>query len=157
MQFTTTSPSSSSRRRSTPCVDGCLRAHVQQHGFTGDGGVPKLNACIGQPESLAVDIHSWLFPGIRFAQVNLFKVEGKLRLFIAQRIILAKRMAFPIIGHQIRRGSGWPSNSMPNISRISRSRQLAAWKTCVAVGILSRPSLTGTLNCNERFCVSEVS
>ena len=88
---------------------GMLRPHVQQHGLALDGpvGDQVLQIVYGdflniRHKRLASSFPHELPYVILFtaSQVDLFKVEGELRFLVAQRIILAQRVAFPVGGHQ---------------------------------------------------------
>src|SRR5258708_29202089 len=66
------------------------------------------DVCRDRPGPLEAGSRSRLFLDVRLAQIDLFEVERELRLFIAQRIILAEGISFPILRHQDSTRIGMP-------------------------------------------------
>src|SRR5258708_4142136 len=115
MQFTTFSPSSSSSRRSTPCVLGCcgpmlssIVSPVSARGETSplsSSTVPCHVSSTGLSTTSSsftrsfVAIAQLLFR-IRLQAVNVLVVERELHRLIAKRVILAQWVAFPVFRHQ---------------------------------------------------------
>src|SRR3990170_2103871 len=99
MQFTTVSPSSSSSRRSTPCVLGCcgpiLSSTVSPSRARGDTRLRSSSLVISTCCKVIASIL-----GARLALLDLFEVEAELHFFVVQRVILAQRVPHPILGHQ---------------------------------------------------------
>ena len=63
----------------------------------------------------------------------------------AEGIVFAERMGLEAVQVRMRRRSGWPSKTMPNMSNTSRSIQSAPFQIGMADGMLGDGSLTNAL------------
>src|SRR5260221_1840128 len=115
MQFTTFSPSSSSSRRSTPCVLGCcgpmlssIVSPVSARGETNplrSSTVPCHVSSTGLSTISSSFVRSFVAIAqslfrIRLQAVDVLVVERELHRLIAKRVIFAQWISFPVFWHQ---------------------------------------------------------
>src|SRR4030066_31131 len=103
MQLTTTSPSSSNSRRSTPWVLGCCGPMLSS--IVSPSSARPETRCLSSSTVASICVRPigcpfGSLPRVRLAAVDLVEVEGELDLFIALRLVLPQRMSHPVVGHQ---------------------------------------------------------
>src|SRR5512144_227437 len=92
------SPSSSSNRRKTPCVEGCCGPMFSR--MVSPSMARFETRCLISSKLTDCSCVMPSLLGVRLTHVDLVEVESELRLLVTERVILAQRIALPVVRHQ---------------------------------------------------------
>src|SRR5688500_18916217 len=100
----TISPSSSTIRRSTPCVLGCcgpmFTSTVSPPSRRSENRCFSSSTVVPSRSCSVLIVGPALFFGVGLLLLDLVEIESELDFFVAQGIVLAQRVAFPVGRHQ---------------------------------------------------------